>query len=67
MSAPTMDQILEIFLPDSALTISTTITSLVQQCQGNVISPAALVDALKQTVITHAYRHHVSQCDSNFI
>jgi hypothetical protein len=33
MSAtPTMDQILEIFLPDSALTISTTITSLVQQC-----------------------------------
>jgi hypothetical protein len=67
MSAPTMDQILEIFVPDSALTISNSITTLVQQCQPNVISPAALVDALKQTVITHAYRHHVSQCDPNFI
>eukprot|EP01047_Picozoa_sp_COSAG01_P001978 COSAG01_NODE_49_length_31891_cov_29.945773_20_plen_222_part_00 len=44
MSA-TMDQLLETFVPDSALTLSTTITSLVQQCQGNVISPASLVGA----------------------
>jgi hypothetical protein len=62
-----MDQLLETFVPNSALTISTTITSLVQQCQDSVTSPAMLVDALKHTVITHAYRHHVSQCDPNFI
>jgi hypothetical protein len=61
-----MDQLLETFLPD-ALAISNSITTLVQQCQGNVISPASLVEALKHTVITHAYRHYVSQCDPNFI